>query len=212
MSVPLVTGPIGKLRILVCFWWGGEVPFSVWDVGALFPVLLLRLCSCAEIYCHDAHLCSRDPAGHHKHEKWFSRLLAADRRTFIRLCQHAYCVCDCVHACLCSFKHRLCALLVVCYSGKFIWWYFDWDPHWQHIIDSLNVLLSNSSINKRFLTKFGPKFKSFFSCQLNWLPKNFHRSILCLYHPAYMCSKSEKCLVHRFWNAAQPIRLGTLFH
>ncbi len=125
MSVPLVTGPIGKLRIRVCFWWGGEVHFSVSGVGALFPVLWLSLCSCAEIYCHDAYLCCRDPAGHHNSEKWFSRLLAADRRTFISLCQHAYCVCECMHVCLCSFKHRLCALLVVCCSSEFIWWYFE---------------------------------------------------------------------------------------
>lgn len=125
MSVPLVTGPIGKLRIRVCFWWGGEVHFSVSGVGALFPVLWLSLCSCAEIYCHDAYLCCRDPAGHHNSEKWFSRLLAADRRTFISFCQHAYCVCECVHVCLCSFKLRLCALLVVCCSSEFIWWYFE---------------------------------------------------------------------------------------
>lgn len=122
--------------------------FSPSGEGPLFPVLWLSLCSCAEIYCHDAHLLSGDPAGHHELEKWFSRLLAADRRTFISLCQHAYCVCESVHVCLCSFKHRLCALLVVCFYCEFTWWYFETligsvycNRHWGRLEGILDTIM-----------------------------------------------------------------------
>lgn len=97
----LGNGSVGKLRTRVCFWWGGEVLCSLSGVGVLFQVLWLSLCSCDEMYCHDAHLRCRDPAGHHKPEKWFSWLLAGDRRTFISLFQHSYCVCE--HACVFVF-------------------------------------------------------------------------------------------------------------